>query len=54
MNSHRGNLEAIKPAYGKPIDAETYNATLDIFEKITCPAASVYALYHRGVVATPP
>ena len=27
-------LEAIKPAYGKPIDAETYNATLDIFEKI--------------------
>lgn len=27
-------LEAVKPAYGSPIDAHTYNATLDIFEKI--------------------
>ncbi len=27
-------LEAIKPAYGHPIDAATYNATLDIFEKM--------------------
>ncbi|HDP75984.1 MAG TPA: valine--tRNA ligase [Bacteroidales bacterium] len=27
-------LEAIKPAYGQPIDAVTYNATLEIFEKI--------------------
>lgn len=27
-------LEAIKPAYSKPIDAVTYNATLEIFEKM--------------------
>lgn len=27
-------LEAIKPAYGQPIDAATYNATLEIFEKM--------------------
>lgn len=27
-------LEAIKPAYGKTIDAVTYNATLEIFEKM--------------------
>ncbi|HON71629.1 MAG TPA: class I tRNA ligase family protein, partial [Tenuifilum sp.] len=27
-------LEAIKPAYGQPIDAVTYSATLEIFEKM--------------------
>jgi len=27
-------LETVKPAYGQPIDATTYNATLDIFEKM--------------------
>ncbi|MEY1638780.1 valine--tRNA ligase [Tenuifilum osseticum] len=27
-------LEAIKPAYGQPIDAATYHATLEIFEKM--------------------
>jgi len=27
-------LEAVKPAYGQPIDAVTYNATLEIFEKM--------------------
>lgn len=27
-------LEIIKPAYGKPVDAVTYNATVSIFEKL--------------------
>lgn len=27
-------LETVKPAYGQPIDVTTYNATLDIFEKM--------------------
>ena len=29
-------LEMIKPAYGSPIDSETYNATLHIFERLMC------------------
>lgn len=29
-------LEMIKPAYGSPIDRETYMATLGIFEKLMC------------------
>ena len=29
-------LEIIKPAYGQPIDNETYFATLDIFERLMC------------------
>ncbi len=29
-------LEMIKPAYGSPIDLHTYEATLEIFEKLMC------------------
>ena len=29
-------LEMIKPAFGKPIDRETYEATIHIFEKLMC------------------
>lgn len=29
-------LEMIKPAYGSPIDCETYEATIGIFEKLMC------------------
>ncbi|RMG80660.1 MAG: valine--tRNA ligase [Bacteroidetes bacterium] len=27
-------LEIVKPAYGSPVDAKTYNATIDFFEKL--------------------
>ena len=29
-------LEMVKPAYGTPIDRETYNATITIFERLMC------------------
>ena len=29
-------LEIIKPAYGSPIDSETYQATIKIFERLVC------------------
>ena len=44
-------LEVIKPAYGSPIDGETYNETLRFFDTPPPPAPSLHALYHRRALA---
>lgn len=44
-------LEMVKPAYGKPVDRATYEATR-IFRRVAPSAAPVHAVYHRRTLAT--